>query len=172
MVKHIPAVLHIEMLVRSAKSVFVWTPLQLCICEFKYLRQRAVSVPAVCMLRGCSEPGQRVPKGSRLCTKRCPGRLGLPRRPHRFGLSELGPPLTSVADLTGQIHISTKQPLSCYHCINVFRIWHSCIYARFFPGQTANMHFVETNLLIFKLPGATIRNGWQMLVVAGPEHLG
>lgn len=34
------------------------------------------------------------------------------------------------------------------------------------------MHFVETNLLIFKLPAATIRDGWQRLAVAGPEHLG
>lgn len=34
------------------------------------------------------------------------------------------------------------------------------------------MHFVETNLLIFKLPAATIRNGWQRLAVAGPERLG
>lgn len=75
-VKHIPAVLHVEMLVRNAKSVFVWTPLQLCICEFKHLGRRAVSVPAVCMLRGCSEPGQRVPAGSELCAKRCPGGAG------------------------------------------------------------------------------------------------
>lgn len=86
-VKHIPAVLHIEMLVRNAKSVFVWTSLQLCICEFKYLRRRAVSVPAVCMLRGCSEPGQCIPKGSRLCTKRCGegGAGGCPTGPAGLG---------------------------------------------------------------------------------------
>lgn len=49
-VKHIPAVLHMEMLVGNAKSVFVWMPLQLCICEFEYLGWWAVSVPAVCLL--------------------------------------------------------------------------------------------------------------------------
>lgn len=31
------------------------------------------------------------------------------------------------------------------------------------------MRFVETNLLIFKLPGAAILNGWQALVVTGPN---
>lgn len=31
------------------------------------------------------------------------------------------------------------------------------------------MRFVETNLLIFKLPGAAIRNGWQTLVVTRPN---
>jgi len=53
--------------------------------------------------------------------------------------------------------------------MNAFRIWHPQIYAHFFPGQTANMRFVETNLLIFKLPGAAIRNGWQTLVVTRPN---
>jgi len=35
-----------------------------------------MSVPAVGMPRGCSEPGQRVPKGSELGVKGLLGRLG------------------------------------------------------------------------------------------------
>lgn len=67
---------------------------------------RAVSVPAIAVLRDSSEPAAH-PQGQQAEHK---GRLGLPHQPYRFGLSELGPLLASAVDLTGQTHLSKAAP--------------------------------------------------------------